>query len=69
MNKQSLEPLRVCCKKDKMFLIVYDGGPTPDLPILVCKSCYDNFPIFQKFVKSKQSIENISDEKLNKLLK
>ena len=69
MKSYNLDQLRKCCENQKVFFIVYDGGPTPDLPVLVCKSCFEKFPIFQKFIKSKQSIENIPDEKLHKLLK
>ena len=68
MNNQNLEPLRVCCKNDKEYLIVYDGGPTLDLAVLVCKSCFENFPTFQKFVRSKQSVKDISEKELKKLL-
>lgn len=68
MNNQNLESIRVCCKNDKEYFIVYDGGPTSDLAILVCKSCFENFPIFQKFVRSKQSVKNITEKELKKLL-
>jgi len=51
----TLESLRECCNAPKSFIIIFDGADTPDLPILVCKTCSGK-PLFQKFVKSKQNL-------------
>ncbi|MDE1726267.1 MAG: hypothetical protein KGH89_03270 [Thaumarchaeota archaeon] len=64
MQPSNLDKLRKCCENQKTYLIVYDGGPTPDLPVLVCQSCYDSFPVFQKFIKSKQFVEDSSNQKM-----
>ena len=56
MNTSNLEQLRECCKNEKLYFIVYDGSVTPDLPVLVCKSCFENFPVFQQHIKSKQRL-------------
>lgn len=53
MIAEQLDSLRVCCDKPKLYLIVYDGGPTPDLPIHVCTDCFENKPKFQRFIKKK----------------
>ena len=56
----SLEKTRHCCKNRKIFLILFDGAGTADLPILVCKDCSQK-PLFQKFVKIKVSINSNLD--------
>jgi len=56
----SLEKTRQCCKNPSIFLILFDGAGTSDLPILVCKSCSQK-PLFQKFVKTRISINHDSD--------
>jgi len=59
----SLEKTRQCCKNPSLFLILFDGAGTPDLPIHVCKDCSKK-PLFQKFVKIRISINpdsNIED--------
>lgn len=53
MDTSNLEQLRECCKNEKMYLVIYDGGTAPDLPILVCKNCFENDPAFQQFIKKK----------------
>lgn len=58
MTAEQLEHLRVCCNKQKLYLIVYDGGPTPDLPIRVCKDCFESNPRFQQFIKKKTLLQN-----------
>jgi len=58
----SLEKIRQCCKNSKIFFILFDGAGTADLPILVCKVCSEK-PLFQKFVKSKISINSNLDIK------
>lgn len=49
----NLEGLRECCQNEKIYLVIYDGGPTSDLPILVCQSCFETRRVFQKFIKEK----------------
>lgn len=58
MTAEQLDPLRVCCDKPKLYFIVYDGGSTPDLPIHVCKDCFENKPQFQQFIKKKTLLQN-----------
>jgi len=59
LQSYNLEKLRECCDKEKSFLIIYDGGNTSDLPILVCQSCYDTKPIFQSFIKYKKLLSKL----------
>lgn len=63
MESTNVDQVRQCCGKQKDFLIIYDGGTTPDLPVLVCKSCFDNLPVFQKFIKSKQFVTGLPNSK------
>jgi predicted PolB exonuclease-like 3'-5' exonuclease len=63
MQSSNLNQIRKCCENKEDFLITYDGGSTPDLPVLVCKTCFDNFPIFQKFIKFKQLVKDTRDSK------
>jgi len=60
MMVTSLEKTRGCCKNPPIFLILFDGAGTPDLPIRVCKSCSEK-PLFQKFIKTRISINHDSD--------
>lgn len=53
MSKE-LESLRECCTNPKSFLIIYEGGDTADLPVLVCNYCLENKSFFQKSIKSKK---------------
>lgn len=57
----NLEQLRECCNKEKLFLIIYDGGDTPDLPVLVCSSCYKTRFIFQEFIKHKKLLSRLDN--------
>ncbi len=57
MSVTELDELRECCTNEKMYLIIYDGAITPDLPILVCKACFENNPIFQRFIKQKTLLQ------------
>jgi hypothetical protein len=59
MYTSRLESLRECCSNEKSFLIIYDGGSKPDTPVLVCKSCFDNFEIFHIFIKKQYDIKDI----------
>ena len=54
-----LEKTRQCCQNPSIFLILFDGGDTPDLPIRICRGCSQK-PLFQKFIKSKQNISQHS---------
>jgi hypothetical protein len=67
MESSNLEQIRKCCENKKDFLVIYDGGPTPDLPVLVCESCFDKVSVFQKFIKSKQLVTDSSDSIQNHL--
>jgi len=57
----NLEDVRECPHKPKTYYVVYDGGTTPDLPVLLCQSCFEK-PPFQKFIKSKQVLTENSSE-------
>lgn len=65
MASSNLEDVRECPHDPKTYYVVYDGGTTPDLPVLLCQSCFDK-PLFQKFIKQKeyisekQNFENLS---------
>jgi len=48
----NLDEVRHCPHSPKLYYVIYDGGTTPDLPLLVCKSCFEK-PLYQKFVKNK----------------
>jgi len=56
----SLEKTRQCCKNPSIFLILFDGADTADLPIRVCESCSKKH-LFHKFVKTRISINHNSD--------
>jgi len=62
MDSRALEKLRECCKNMKSYLIIYDGAGTPDLPVLVCNTCFQN-NLFQKFVKTKMPVTEYTDLK------
>ncbi len=55
MSKEP-ESIRECCTNLKSFLIIYEGGDTGDLSVLVCSHCLENKIIFQKFIKSKEPV-------------
>lgn len=59
--KTPAELIRQCPHYPKKFQVVYDGGITPDLIVLICESC-SNKPKFQKFIKNKQEISQNSQE-------
>ncbi len=61
MESSDLDKMRVCPHSPKIYYIVYDGGTTPELPVLICKSCSEQ-PLFQKFIKSKQVLAENSLE-------
>jgi hypothetical protein len=56
MSIDNLEKVRECCTNPKSFLIIYEGGGTRELPVLVCNYCFENNQIFQKFIKSKEPV-------------
>jgi hypothetical protein len=60
--ESSQDKTRQCCENPKFFLILFDGAVTSDLPVLVCQDCSKK-PLFQKFVKTKISINHTSDVK------
>lgn len=60
MSAKDLELLRECCTNPKSFLIIYEGGDTGDLSVLVCDYCLENKVIFQKFIKSKEPVPKTS---------
>jgi len=53
-----LDELRECCKNPKKYYIIYDGGNTPDLPVLICQTCFGTKSIFQKFIKHKELVSD-----------
>ena len=68
MASSNLDEVRQCPHSPKLYYIIYDGGITPDLPVLVCKSCFEN-PLYQKFIKNKnilaenQQLQNSWEDK------
>ena len=60
MSTSKTSILRECCDNTKSYLIIYDGADTGDLTVLVCGNCIVK-TIFQKFIKIKKEIQNISD--------
>ncbi len=55
MNEQQL---RKCCDAPKRHKITIDGGPTPDVTVLVCEDHYQNDSICHKFVKNTENLVN-----------
>ena len=68
MASSNLDEVRQCPHSPKLYYIIYDGGITPDLPVLVCKSCFEK-PLYQKFIKNKnilaenQQLQNSWEDK------
>lgn len=61
MSTKDLESVRECCTNLKSFLIIYEGGDTADLPVLICDYCLENKPFFQKSIKSKEPAPKTSE--------
>ena len=68
MASSNLDEVRQCPHSPKLYYIIYDGGITPDLPVLVCKSCFEK-PLYQEFIKNKnilaenQQLQNSWEDK------
>jgi len=64
----NLDDIRKCPHTPKLYYVIYDGGTTQDLPVLVCKSCFEK-PLYQKFIKNKnilaenQQLQNSWEDK------
>ena len=66
--EDTLEKIRQCCNNPKLFLFLFNGAGTADLPIMICKRCSQK-PLFQKFTKLRISINCNSDVQEIKLEK
>jgi len=61
-SNTKLDSARKCPHNPTKFHVIYDGGTTPDLPVLLCESCFETKSLFQKFVKHKELVQENTEK-------